>query len=274
MEAFSGLLNYFADFSPLLRTLMWMLTALMNMHSAASSRDRRFQLPAQLSGVLQAIVASDLSVRVCFATPRVLQSLTVDASDTGWGAFWEGPSISGMWTFHKVNQCQGVSSRPPYAPPLAPTASQKCHQDLLGQRGGSHHKEKRFGEVVPPVQDSGADRTPMLSPQDHTPSSSCGRELKHVADSLSRSSPHSSEWSFYQDVFQEICSWWGLPQVDLCATPLNNKTETFISPLPTAEIQDCLSTSWDQWDLLYVFPPNKNAYIIPEINGHGSCLGL
>ena len=43
--------------------------------------------------------------------------------------------------------------------------------------------------------------------------------------------------------------------MDLCATPENAKTDVFVSPLPTADLQDCLTLGWARWTRLYAFPP-------------------
>ena len=45
--------------------------------------------------------------------------------------------------------------------------------------------------------------------------------------------------------------------MDLCATPLNAKTKEFVSPLLSAELQYCMSVPWDQWFLLYAYPPSE-----------------
>lgn len=80
-----------------------------------------------------------------------------------------------------------------------------------------------------------------------------------LADQLSRGKEVTSEWSLPKKDFQKIQSRCPQLQVDLFATSLNNKLQTFISPCPDkrAAAVDALSTPWDSWDHLYLFPPTK-----------------
>ena len=65
-----------------------------------------------------------------------------------------------------------------------------------------------------------------------------------------------TEWSLHPEVFQDICSRWHQPQVDLFATRFNNKLPQFVSPVPDPQAWavDALSLSWEDLDP-YAFPP-------------------
>ena len=78
-----------------------------------------------------------------------------------------------------------------------------------------------------------------------------------LADQLSRDTPLSTEWTLTTQDFQKILKINPNLQVDLFATRLNNKLETFVSPCPdpTAVAVNALATPWDEWDHLYMFPP-------------------
>ena len=80
-----------------------------------------------------------------------------------------------------------------------------------------------------------------------------------LADQLSRGVELSTEWSLATKDFQRILKWNPLLQVDLFATSLNNQLHTFISPCPDSKAAavDAISTSWDQWKHLYLFPPTN-----------------
>jgi hypothetical protein len=54
-----------------------------------------------------------------------------------------------------------------------------------------------------------------------------------IADALSRSRvPVNTEWELHPAIFQPITLIWDRPLIDLFATSLNYKLETFVSPIP------------------------------------------
>ena len=80
-----------------------------------------------------------------------------------------------------------------------------------------------------------------------------------IADQLSRGVELTTEWSLTTKDFKRILKINPLLQVDLFATSLNNQLQTFVSPCPDkrAAAVDALSTSWDKWEHLYLFPPTN-----------------
>ncbi len=81
--------------------------------------------------------------------------------------------------------------------------------------------------------------------------------LNRMADLLSRGDRVvNTEWTLHQSIFNRILSKWGPIQVDLMATQLNNKLQTYVSPMPdpAAVAVDVLLAEWT-WQSVYAFPP-------------------
>ena len=78
-----------------------------------------------------------------------------------------------------------------------------------------------------------------------------------VADQLSRQVELPSEWALAPKDFKKILTQNPSLQVDLFATKLNNQLPIYVSPCPdeNAAAIDALSTPWDRWNHLYIFPP-------------------
>ncbi|CAL4205605.1 unnamed protein product, partial [Meganyctiphanes norvegica] len=77
-----------------------------------------------------------------------------------------------------------------------------------------------------------------------------------IADQLSRKEALSTEWSLQHKDFQKILDLNPNLEVDLFATSLNYQLENYVSPCPDADAiaVDALTTQWDQWDHLYLYP--------------------
>ena len=73
-----------------------------------------------------------------------------------------------------------------------------------------------------------------------------------------------SEWGLDSDTFNGINKDFGPLQVDLCATRLNTKLPSYISPCvdDKALAVDILATDLSQWKRMYIFPPLK---LIPKL---------
>ena len=78
-----------------------------------------------------------------------------------------------------------------------------------------------------------------------------------LADQLSRNTTLSSEWSLPPQTFNKILQLNRALQVDLFATHLNNQLPEFLAPCPDqkAAAIDALTTPWDTWKHLYLYPP-------------------
>jgi hypothetical protein len=80
-----------------------------------------------------------------------------------------------------------------------------------------------------------------------------------LADCLSRfHNPVNTEWELRQVVFDSVVLRWDRPHVDLFATSLNHKLETFVSPVPDplSFAVDTMSLSWDSKEI-YSFCPKS-----------------
>ena len=89
--------------------------------------------------------------------------------------------------------------------------------------------------------------------------------LNVLADQGSRDHPIETEWSLDSTTFAWICQLLpSPPQVDIFATRDNAQLPVFISPCPDEEATaiDALSTDWNRWRVIYLFPPWN---IIPEV---------
>jgi hypothetical protein len=77
-----------------------------------------------------------------------------------------------------------------------------------------------------------------------------------LADDMSRKFKDHLEWSLAQDLFEEICTLWGTPEVDLFASRLNNKLQRYVSwhPEPLSWKVDAFTFPWVN-NFFYVFPP-------------------
>jgi hypothetical protein len=74
----------------------------------------------------------------------------------------------------------------------------------------------------------------------------------HYLDSV----PVNTEWELHAVIFQAITLIWDRPLIDLFATSLNYKLETFVSPIPDqkAWAVDAMTISWKGM-FNYIFPP-------------------
>ena len=78
------------------------------------------------------------------------------------------------------------------------------------------------------------------------------------ADRLSSGTTISTEWSISDADYATLLHLVGfVPQIDLFATVLNNRCELYMSPCPDprAVAIDAFNHCWDDWDMLYLFPP-------------------
>ena len=77
-----------------------------------------------------------------------------------------------------------------------------------------------------------------------------------TADTASREFEESAEWMLSPHIFNNICSLYGTPDIDMFATRVNTQLYRFASwrPDPDAEIIDSFSESWEGV-FVYAFPP-------------------
>ena len=83
-------------------------------------------------------------------------------------------------------------------------------------------------------------------------------EMNTLADTLSRGTAISTEWTLDRESFQWACKrLTTYPEVDLCATTANRQLQAFVAPCQMAGAVgiDCLAVDWNQWKGVYIFPP-------------------
>ena len=81
--------------------------------------------------------------------------------------------------------------------------------------------------------------------------------LNTQADFESRCFSEDTEWELNDNIFEEICSKWGVPDIDLFASRLNNKVATYASwgPDPHSLFVDAFTQNWSTFNCVYIFPP-------------------
>ena len=261
LESFIGTIGFYSDHVFCLRPLFWELTAWTNRESSALTRDLQFVPSPSLRDCLRRISLLDLSVPRSFSPPVNLVSILTDASDTGWGATWGAKTLRGEWSVRQTRW--SINARELKAIVLAisswaPQLSGRSIQ-IFSDNVAAAATIRRRGSPCAPLLCRLAQELEEVCLQFHLKvvASHVAGERNVVADSLSRRRPQPSEWSLSERVFESLCRRWGRPEVDLCATQDNAKTEVFVSPLPTDEFSDCLTLSWDLWSHLYAFPPTR-----------------
>lgn len=78
-----------------------------------------------------------------------------------------------------------------------------------------------------------------------------------IADYESRNCKSNTEWTLQNDGFLNIATLFGMPDIDLFASRLNHKVDTYVSwkPDPGSHGIDAFSHSWKSFKLAYAIPP-------------------
>ena len=77
-----------------------------------------------------------------------------------------------------------------------------------------------------------------------------------LADVASREFQDAAEWMIPTRIFNEITDAWGMPDIDLFASRLNHRLDTYASwkPDPSSSYIDAMMISWSN-RFIYAFPP-------------------
>ena len=178
-------------------------------------------------------------------------TLYTDSSLQGWGAFLEGKSVSGVWSL--VQQQEHINLLEMRAVLLA----LQHFKTLLVSKAVVLATDNTT--VVAYLQNQGGTRCHALFPlckeillcllsHIHLVVGHIPGTFNVLADCLSRfHNPVNTEWELRQVVFDSVVLRWDRPHVDLFATSLNHKLETFVSPVPDplSFAVDAMSLSWD-----------------------------
>ncbi|XP_071153579.1 uncharacterized protein [Mytilus edulis] len=195
-------------------------------------------------------------------------TLFTDASLMGWGAYLEGRTASGLWSgaqleehinllemravFLSLRQFQAVVQ----GQSLLVATDNSTVVAYLQNQGGTHsfslyHLSKEILLLCHSLD--------IILSVRHVPGSQ-----NLLADALSRSRvPVNTEWEIHPSVFQEIILCRDRPHINLFATSLNHKLETYVSPIPDekAWAVDAMTLSWKGM-FSYMFPPFR---LLPKI---------
>ncbi|CAG2245169.1 unnamed protein product [Mytilus edulis] len=212
-------------------------------------------------------------------------TLFTDASLMGWGAYLEGRTASGLWSgaqleehinllemravFLSLRQFQAVIQ----GQSLLVATDNSTVVAYLQNQGGTHsfslyHLSKEILLLCHSLN--------IFLSVRHVPGSQ-----NLLADALSRSRvPVNTEWEIHPSVFQEIILRWDRPHIDLFATSLNHKLETYVSPIPDekAWAVDAMTLSWkgmfSYMFLLFVFFKDLAQDSEGSLQDHSYCSGL
>ena len=194
-------------------------------------------LPRLLPHLQWWLQRSNLLTGVPLDPPDSTMTLYTDASLTGWSAFLEGRTVSGMWEdCHLEEHINLLEMR-------AVLLSLRHFQEVIQRQSLLIATDNTT--VVAYLQNQGGTHSfslyllcreiMLLCDSLHTVLT-----VRHIpgnqnliADALYRFRvPVNTEWELHPGIFQAITLIWDRPLIDLFATSLNYKLETFVSPIP------------------------------------------
>ena len=195
-----------------------------------------------------------------FGVWRPQLTVTTDASLSGWGAFCEARTLSGVWTAEEAKLHINL---------LELEAVVRAVKSLADIAEGSCLTV--FSDnttTVAYINRQGGTRSPNLclkawflllwcrSHDIQLRASHIAGKDNTLADALSRGRVSQGEWELAPQWADWLFKWLGRPLVDLFATAVNAKLPTFCARSfhPQAWAVDALSFSWDSLDS-YAFPP-------------------
>lgn len=189
--------------------------------------------------------------------PEIL--ISTDASLEGWGAQGAETSTGGRWLPEEADEHINVLELKAIYLGLCSLANTnkstvKVFTDnctalaYVRKMGGT--RSPRCNEITKKIWDWAEARSLWLKVE-YIPSRD-----NIVADAKSRKFHDHLEWSLSQDIFDELCSLWGTPDVDLFASRNNFKLFKYVSwqPEPNSWKVDAFTFKWKHF-FFYAFPP-------------------
>ena len=195
-----------------------------------------------------------------FQTPVRTSQCWTDASMAGWGVLGEaGQAWQGRWTQDQslwhINVLElltilyGVRLLNLRKQTLVVWSDNQTAIRVIQRQGSrSPDLQKLAGLLLEECEQKGL----LLFPR-HIKGA-----INVAADALSRENIVPSEWELSQDSFRDLVKQHGTTlQVDLFASPLNNKLPVFCSPFqhPLAWATDALAQDWNRFQQVLLFPP-------------------
>ena len=202
---------------------------------------------------------SHRSKKIRVSRPTTL--LVTDASSEGWGAVFGSNTTGGRWSDDEktdhINVLElkavlfGLKSfcRNSHREEILVKSDNTTAVCYINRMGGS--KSNACERIAKSIWDFCEERDLWLIAS-HIP----GKD-NEKADFISRNFTDNTEWILNPDIFDKIVHVWGKPDVDMFASRLNHKVPVYISwnKDPCAHDNNAFTVNWDQWELIYVFPP-------------------
>ena len=193
--------------------------------------------------------------------PPVDLTIFSDASGEGWGAACNGIKANGRWTEEdlqpfNINYLEMLAARfgvlsfckqavPRHIRIMSDNTTTVSHINHQGGTGSL-----RCNEVARQLW--------LWAEENH-----CWLSAAYIpgtenveADEQSREFDDATEWSIPNSIFNEVVYKWGTPDVDMFASRINAKLDTYVSwkPDPHSLAIDAFTMLWD-FSLIYCFPP-------------------
>jgi ribonuclease HI len=193
--------------------------------------------------------------------PWPMFHLMTDASLSGYGAAWEGRSLSGLWgaadSVKHINQLElkavvlGIRQWAQFWTNGEVVVLTDSSTVVGCIRKQGSNKYLRFQELVHEIWALASTYHFRVSTE-FLP----GR-LNVKADLLSRRTAIPSEWSLDRRSFLWISDHLGPFDIDLCATLENRQVNQFVSPYPCSKAvgHNVLALDWARWGRKFIFPP-------------------
>ena len=262
LERILGSLQFAAVVDPVGKAALKDLNRYFRAAARNKRRDRLWLNPPSLRSSLKRWLRPGiLAKKICFRPPPPSVEVTTDASLSGWGfASSLGHRHLGKWSPHLQGRHINILELAAIlialkAIHLPPGTHVRVHSDNLTAvnclcRQGSARS--------PPLNSWVRSILHLVSERGLFLTTTYIKGVHNViADSLSRDSPLPSEWRLDRQAFKWILRQGLLPEVDLFATAENHQLPVYVSPSPDpkAVSVDALRTDWNQWKVVYLFPP-------------------
>ena len=186
--------------------------------------------------------------------------LRTDASKKGWGVYLDGETTQGLWSVsesqlhinelelkavHFAVQAFGDRLKNKHVKILCDNSTTVAHINAMGGT-----KSPRSNQIAYDVWDWCVNNNTWL-----TATHIAGVENTE-ADKESRLFNDRTEWNLKREIFAQITTHWGTPEIDLFATRLNTQLPKFVSwkPDPASCFVDAFTISWKSL-YFYAFPP-------------------
>ncbi|XP_056639418.1 uncharacterized protein LOC130446918 [Diorhabda sublineata] len=194
------------------------------------------------------------------AIPKYTHTLFTDASNSGWGAFYNGQNANGFWdSYEKQRHINYLELKAKFFGLKTFFKDLRNSQILLridnttavsyiNRMGGV--KYKYLNDLTKDIWQWCEERNIKIF------ASYINSESNVLADKASRSKEIDTEYSLNVEAYKQIVEKLGCPEIDLFASYLNKKCKKFVSWYPDPESQnvDAFTLSWENIKG-YIFPP-------------------